>query len=72
MEEEQIQAEVKCYVGDANIYEAFDTLNNTVDGQVTFVEFVSWAFTKNMAIELEKEKERNAKLEFTKGQEVES
>ena len=72
MEAQQIQAEVKCYVGDVNIYEAFDTLTNTEDCKVTFVQFVSWAFTKNMAIELEIQKEegRYAKLEFTKVQEV--
>ena len=72
MKDLQIHGEIHNYIGNADIYEAFDTLDEAGEGQVKFGEFVRWVFDKNMVIEMEKEKERETKLELTEAQEVES
>ena len=72
MKDSKIQGEVQNYVGDADIHEAFESLDEAGEGQIKFKDFVNWAFDKNMVIEFEKEKESQTKLEFTEDQEVES
>ena len=72
MKDSKIQGEVRNYVGDADIHEAFESLDEAGEGQIKFKDFVNWAFYKNMVIEFEKEKERQTTIEFTEDQEVES
>ena len=70
MKDSKIQGEVRNYVGDADIHEAFESLDEAGEGQIKFKDFVNWAFDKNIVIEFEKESQ--TKLEFTEDQEVES
>ena len=72
MKDSKIQGEVQNYVGDADIHEAFESLDEAGEGQIKFKDFVNWAFDKNMVIEFEKEKDRQTTIEFTEDQEVES
>ena len=72
MKDSKIQGDVQNYVGEADIHEAFESLDEAGKGQIKFQHFVNWAFDKNMVIEFEKEKERQTTLEFTEDQEVES
>jgi hypothetical protein len=72
MKDSKIQGEVQNYVGDADIHEAFESLDEAGEGQIKFKDFVNWAFDKNMVIEFEKEKERQTMLEFTEDQEVDT
>ena len=72
MKDSKIQGDVQKYVGDADIFEAFESLDEAGEGQIRFQDFVNWAFDKNMVIEFEKEKERQTTIEFTEDQEVES
>ena len=72
MQDSKIQGEAQNYVVDADIHEAFESLDESGEGQIKFQDFVNWAFDKNMIIEFEKEKERQTTIEFTEDQEVES
>ena len=66
MQDSKIQGEAQNYVVDADIHEAFESLDESGEGQIKFQDFVNWALDKNMVIEFEKEKERQATLKLTK------
>ena len=72
MEDSKIEEKVKEHVGDVDAYEAFDTFDQSGDGQITFAEFVGWAFKKNKEIVKEQQKNGEIKLQNDEDQEVES
>ena len=60
MKDSKIQGDVQKYVGDADIFEAFESLDEAGEGQNKCQDFVKWAFDKDMVIECEKEETNHA------------